>query len=126
MEIYEQGRMLGNSGIDRIMLAAGEHQLEIVNEPLGFRESRTVRVTPGKLAVVGITLPKGILSLNATPWATVAIDGQSVGETPIGNLSLTIGPHEVVFTNPQLGEQRRVITVSEREPRRFSIDMTKK
>lgn len=126
MDIYEQGRMLGNSGIERIMLAAGEHQLEIVNEPLGFREARTVRVTPGKLAVVGITLPKGTLSLNATPWANVAIDGESVGETPIGNLSLTIGPHEVVFTNPQLGEQRRVITVSEREPRRFSIDMTKK
>ncbi len=126
MEIYEQGRMLGNSGIDRIMLPAGEHQIEIVNEPLGFREARTVRVSPGKLAVVGITLPKGILSLNATPWANVTIDGESVGETPIGNLSLTIGPHEVVFTNPQLGEQRRVITVSERDPKRFSIDMTKK
>ena len=126
MEIYEQGRMLGNSGIDRIMLPAGEHQIEIVNEPLGFREARTVRVSPGKLSVIGITLPKGILSLNATPWANVTIDGESVGETPIGNLSLTIGPHEVVFTNPQLGEQRRVITVSERDPRRFSIDMTKK
>jgi hypothetical protein len=126
MDLYEQGRMLGNSGIDRIMMAAGKHDLEIVNEPLGFRDMRTVQVTPGKLSVISVTLPKGVLSLNAVPWANVVIDGESVGETPIGNLSLPIGPHEVVFRNPQLGEQRRVIVVNATSPVRFSIDMAKK
>ncbi|MCM3881593.1 MAG: PEGA domain-containing protein [Vicinamibacterales bacterium] len=126
MDLYEQGRMLGNSGIDRIMMAAGKHDIEISNEPLGFREMRTVQVTPGKLTVISVTLPKGTLSLNAVPWANVVIDGESVGETPIGNLSLPIGPHEVVFRNPQLGEQRRVIVVNATSPVRFSIDMAKK
>ena len=126
MELYEQGRNLGNSGIDRIMMPAGRHEIEIVNEPLGFREARTVQVTPGKLSVVSVTLPKGTLSLNAVPWANVVIDGENVGETPIGNLSLSIGPHEVVFKNPQFGEQRRVIVVSAVAPVRFSIDMAKK
>jgi len=126
MDLYEQGHMLGNSGIDRIMLSPGRHDIEIVNEPVGYREVRTVQISPNRVSTLSVTLPKGNLSLNAVPWASVTIDGESVGETPIGNLSLTVGPHEVVFRNPQLGEQRRVITVSQRAPVRFSIDMNQK
>jgi hypothetical protein len=126
MEVYEQGQSLGSSRLDRIMLTTGKHQLDIVNEPLGFRETRTVQVSPGKVSPLSIALPKGAVSLNAIPWASVSIDGESVGDTPIGNIAVTIGPHEVVFRNPELGEQRRVITVTERAPVRFSIDLTKK
>jgi len=126
MELYEQGKLLGSTGIDRIMLPAGRHDIEVVSEALGYREPRTVNVLPNRVASISITLPKGTISLNAIPWATVTIDGENAGDTPIGNLSLTIGPHEVVFTNPQLGEQRRVITVTQRSPVRFSIDLTKK
>ena len=108
------------------MLPAGRHDIEVVSEALGYREPRTVNVLPNRVASISVTLPKGTISLNAIPWATVTIDGENAGETPIGNLSLTIGPHEVVFTNPQLGEQRRVITVTQRSPVRFSIDLTRK
>jgi hypothetical protein len=126
MELYEQGKLLGSTGIDRIMLPAGRHDIEVVSEALGYREPRTITVQANRVSNISITLPKGTISLNAIPWATVAIDGENAGDTPIGNLALTIGPHEVVFTNPQLGEQRRVITVTQRAPVRFSIDMTKK
>jgi hypothetical protein len=126
MELYEQGKLLGSTGIDRIMLPAGRHDIEVVSEALGYREPRTISVQPNKVSNISVTLPKGSISLNAIPWATVTIDGENAGDTPIGNLALTIGPHEVVFTNPQLGEQRRVITVTQRSPVRFSIDLTKK
>jgi PEGA domain-containing protein len=126
VELFEQGRALGSSASGRLVLPAGRHEIEMVSEPLDFREARTVQVTAGKLSVVGITPPNGSLSLNAIPWANVSIDGETVGETPIGNLTLTIGPHEVVFRNPKFGEQRRVITVTEGSPVRFSIDMTKR
>jgi hypothetical protein len=126
LQIYEQGRLLGTSSIDRIMLAAGTHDIEVVNEPLGFRMARTIQVSPGKVSPFAVVLPKGVVSLNAIPWATVSIDGQIVGETPIGNLLVPIGAHEVVFTNPQLGEQRRVITVTLKEPVRASIDLSRK
>jgi len=126
MSLYEQGRLLGSTGIDRIMLPAGRRDIEIVNEALGYREPRTVTVLPNRVATLSVTLPKGTVSLNAIPWATVSIDGENAGDTPIGNLSLTIGPHEVVFTNPQLGEQRRVVVVTQRSPVRLSIDLAKK
>lgn len=126
MQLYEQGRLLGTTGIDRIMLPVGKHQIEIVNDALGYRETRTVQVSPGKTAAVPIELPQGSMSLNAIPWASVWIDDQNVGETPIGNLSVPIGSHEVVFRNPELGEQRRAITVKLNAPTRLSIDLTKK
>jgi hypothetical protein len=126
MELFEQGRVLGNTSTERIVLPPGKHEIEIANDAIGFRETRTVQVTSGKLAVIGITLPNGSLSVNATPWATVEVDGENVGDTPIGNLTLSIGPHEIVFRNPQLGEHRRVVMVTERTPVRLSIDMTKR
>ena len=126
LQIYEQGRLLGSSSIDRIMLAAGTHEIEIASEPLGFRTTRTIQVSPGKVSPIAVVLPKGIVSLNAVPWATVSIDGEHVGETPIGNLSVAIGPHEVVFTNPEFGEQRRTINVTLKTPVRTSIDLSKK
>jgi PEGA domain len=125
VELFEQGRLLGTSGIDRIMLPTGKHDIDLVNEPLGLRETSTVQVSPGKVSPISITPPKGNVSLNAIPWATVSIDGENVGDTPIGNLPIAIGPHEVVFRNAQLGEQRRTITVTLRSPARLSVDLTK-
>ena len=65
----------------------------------------------------------GVVNLNAAPWAEVWIDGRRVGETPIGNLSVSIGPHEVVFKHPQLGEKRQAISVTLGAPLRVSVDM---
>jgi hypothetical protein len=126
LELFEKGRLLGNSGIDRIMLSTGRHDLELVNELLMYRETRVVNVTAGRVSSVTVALPKGSLSINAVPWATIAIDGESIGDTPIGNFPIPIGPHEIVFRNPQLGEQRRVVTVTQHAPVRLSIDMTRK
>ncbi len=125
MQIFEEGRLIGSTETDRIMVAAGRHSLELVNNTLGYRVTRVVQVQPGKTAAVGIELPNGLVNLNAQPWAEVWIDDRRVGETPIGNLSLPIGPHEVVFRHPQFGEKRQAISVTPSAPVRVSIDMRK-
>ena len=93
MEIREQGRLLGTTDADRLMITAGRHELDLVNDTLGYRASRVVVVGPGKVASISLDLPMGVINLNAAPWAEVYIDGRRVGETPIGNLSVSIGPH---------------------------------
>jgi len=123
VEIREGGKLLGTSEADRLMVTAGHHELEIVNPLLGYKVTRTVQVLAGKTASIKVDLPNGVVNLNASPWAEVFIDGQRVGETPIGNLSVPIGPHEVVFKNPQLGEKRHAISVSLAAPIRLSVDM---
>jgi hypothetical protein len=123
VQVREGGSLIGTSDADRMMMAAGRHELEISNELLGYKTTRVVQVPAGKVAELAVTLPSGTVNLNASPWAEVWIDGQRVGETPIGNLSVPIGPHEVVFRNPQLGEKRHAISVSLAAPVRLSVDM---
>jgi hypothetical protein len=123
LEIREQGRLLGTTDTDRIMMAAGRHDIELVNESLAYRTTRAVQVPPGKVASLSLDLPNGVVNLNASPWAEVWIDGHRAGETPIGNLSVPIGPHEVVFRHPQFGEKRHAISVTLSGPVRLSVDM---
>ena len=123
MEIREQGRLIGTTDADRLMIAAGRHELDLVNEALGYRATRVVQVAPGKVASLTLELPQGVVNLNAAPWAEVWIDGRRVGETPIGNLSVSIGSHEVVFKHPQFGEKRQAISVTLGAPVRVSVDM---
>ena len=125
VEVREHGSVLGTSHSDRIMVSAGRHQLEIVSEALGYRATAVVQVPAGKVAPVRIEWPKGTASVNAEPWAEVWIDGEKTGETPIGNLSLPIGPHEIVFRHPELGEQRYAVSISLKAPARVSVDMRK-
>jgi hypothetical protein len=123
MEIRENGRLLGSTDTDRIMMAAGRHELEIVNAELSYRATRVVQVPPGKVASITVDLPQGVINLNASPWAEVWIDGKRVGETPIGNLAVAIGPHEIVFKHPQFGEKRHAVSVTLGAPVRLSVDM---
>jgi serine/threonine protein kinase len=123
LEIREEGRLIGTSDADRLMLAAGRHELQLASETMGYRVSRAVTVTAGKVETIKIEMPSGVVNLNATPWAEVFVDGQRVGETPIGNLSVPIGPHEIVFRHPQFGEKRHAVTVTLNGPTRVSVDM---
>jgi PEGA domain len=123
IEVRENGKLLGTTDTDRLMLAAGRHEIELSNDTLGYHATRSVVVPPGKVAPVTVDLPQGVINLNASPWAEVFIDGRRVGETPIGNLPVTIGPHEVVFRHPQLGEKRQAVSVTLSAPVRVSVDM---
>jgi len=126
VQLFENKRLLGSSQSDRLMVSAGRHEIELVNEALGYRTSRTVQVSPGKVTPVKVDFPKGTIAINAQPWAEVWVDGEKIGETPIGNLQLTIGTHDVLFRHPDLGEQRHKATISLTAPARLSVDMRKK
>jgi hypothetical protein len=123
IEIHENSRLIGTTESDRIMMAAGRHDIELVNDTLGYRVTRSVQVPPGKVMTLSLELPLGVLNVNASPWAEVWIDGRRVGETPIGNLPMSIGPHEVVFRHPQLGEKRQAVSVTLKAPVRVSVEM---
>jgi serine/threonine-protein kinase len=118
--------MIGNSDAEKIMMASGRHDLELVNETLGYRATRSIQVPPGKVASLSVEMPQGTININAAPWAEVFIDGRRVGDTPIGNLSIAIGPHEVLFRHPQLGEKRQAVSVTLNAPVRLSVDMNAK
>ena len=73
------------------MVAAGRHDIEFVNEALGYRSTQTIQVAPGQVAKVKPDWPQGTIAMNAAPWANVWLDGQELGETPVGNTTVPIG-----------------------------------
>jgi PEGA domain len=123
VQVFENKRLIGTSQMDRIILPAGEHALEFVADSVGFRATQTVVVSADQTTAVPVELPKVVVSINALPWAEVFIDGARIGETPLGNLQQTLGPHEIVFRHPQLGERHMNVVVTTKDANRISMDM---
>jgi len=123
LQIFEEDRLVGTTNIGRLLLPPGVHVLDFVSDELGFRAQRTVTVRPGAATAVALELPAVTLSINAQPWAEVFVDGDRVGETPIGTLSRPVGRHEVVLRHPEFGERRRTVTLTTNGPNRISVDM---
>jgi hypothetical protein len=125
LQVAEDGRLLGSSTSGKISLDPGSHLIEFRNDNLGFQTTRTVQVLPGKTVKVQIPLPEGSLSINATPWAEVILDGRSLGETPIANVTARAGTHELVFRNPQHGELKQTVVVKPGELGRVTVNMVR-
>jgi PEGA domain len=126
VQVYENGRRIGASDLERIMLPVGRHDLEFVNNALGFRVQRAVQVSAGQVSSVRLEWPRGSMAVNAIPWAEVLVDGNRVGETPIGSIAVPIGTHEVVFRHPDLGERRMTVTVTTGDPVKVGVDLRSK
>jgi hypothetical protein len=125
LRVFLKGRMVGTTEAESTMLPQGTHELEFVNDAVGFRVRRTVSIKPGATSAVKLDAPPGTLHINAVPWAEVWIDGERIGETPIGNLQVRIGNREIVFRHPELGERRTTAMVTLKEPVRISMDLRK-
>jgi len=123
LEIREGGKLVGSTASERILMPAGEHALEFVDASLGFRVAKKVNVVAGQTQNVDLQLPESLISINAIPWAHVWLDGRPLGETPIGNVTTSIGSHEVLLRHPQLGERRLTAVVTTKEPARVAVDM---
>jgi len=122
IQVFEGGRLLGVSQSDRIMVPTGLHRLDLVNSALGYRTSQQVQVQPGRVASIAAAVPTVGLNINALPWAEVFIDGERVGETPLANVPVRIGPHKVVLRHPEFGSQTRDIVATAAAPTRVSVD----
>lgn len=120
LKVLQGDRVLGSSADGPIILPAGTHQLDLINTALGLRMRRAVTFRAGQIANLDVTPPPGRVSVNAQPWAEVSIDSRVIGETPLANVSVPIGEHEVVFRHPELGERRQTITVRADAPTRVS------
>jgi len=126
IQLFEGGKLIGSNQSDRIMVTSGSHQLDLVNEALGFKVSRSVSVVPGKVETLTLRPPMGSIAINAIPWAEVWVDGEKAGDTPIGNFPVAIGKHEVTFRHPEFGEAHQMVTVTLLGPARLSVDLRKK
>jgi hypothetical protein len=122
LQVFEGGKRIGVSGTP-IATTDGLHSVELVNEPLGYRVQQTISVKAGEMSSRAVPVPNGRVSINAVPWAEVWIDGSPAGQTPLANVSIPIGEHQITFRHPQLGEQRQTAVVKADGVTRLSARM---
>jgi hypothetical protein len=125
VQIFEQGQLVGSSATERLALSAGGHALELVNTALGYRVAVKAVVLSGKTTALPVETPRAAVHVNAQPWAEVLVNGKTLGETPLANVMLPIGTHQVVFRHPEFGERTQAVTVRAGGPNRFSMDLRK-
>ena len=123
LEVFEGERRLGSTATGIVPTPAGRHQFDLINSVLGFHSQQVVDVRAGQVVALTVSPPNGRININAVPWAEVLVDGKPVGETPIGNLSIALGEHEIVFHHPQLGEARRTAVVRSDAVTRVSANL---
>jgi PEGA domain-containing protein len=125
VQVFQGDELVGSSAATKIMMTAGRHDLRFTNAALAFDDRRRIDVTAGKTSAVRISAPTASVSINAKPWADVLVDGGAFGQTPLANVPLAIGTHQVTFHHPQLGDRSQTVVVSLAGPNRVSADYTK-
>jgi hypothetical protein len=65
----------------------------------------------------------GVLSIDATPWALVTVDGRQVGETP-REIQLGAGTYRVKATHPQFGTREETVTIAAGKRRSMAVKFT--
>jgi hypothetical protein len=123
LHIFDGEELVGTSAMDRLRLSTGTHELELRNDALGYRRTDIVKIAASKVTTLRPSIPNGTLAVNATPWAEVWIDGERAGETPLGNLALPAGSHQVRLRHPELGERTVTTVIKVGQPARVSVDM---
>jgi hypothetical protein len=125
LRVLRNGEMLGSSDEGRLSLAAGRQELELVNDAVGYRAVMNVQVLPGRAVTVPVELPQSLLNVNATPSARVWVDGREIGNTPVSQLALPVGQHEVRFEHPEYGERRMTVLVRVGATAQAAVDFTR-
>ena len=122
LEVLENGKSIGSTEAGRIRAAAGPHTIEVVSQAIGFRETRQVEIKPGEVLALTLELPPATVEVAAPADAEILVDGQSVGQAPLGPLQIAVGTREFVMRHPTLGERRQVVTVTYNGPARISFE----
>jgi hypothetical protein len=125
LRVLRNGEMLGSSEEGRLALPAGRQELELVNDAVGYRAVMTVQVPPGRAVPVPVELPQSVLNVSSTPSARVWVDGREIGTTPISQLALPVGQHEVRFEHPEHGERRMTVLVRVGATTQAAVDFTR-
>jgi hypothetical protein len=125
VDVLEHDEVVGTSGSTKVMLPAGRHDVVLRNDSVGYEARHSVDVVAGSVATIQVVPPKASLNLNARPWADVMIDGAAVGQTPLANVTLTVGTHEITFRHPDLGQRTQTVVVTAGGVNRVAVDLTK-
>jgi hypothetical protein len=124
IQISEGRRSITLDDSSQVLLAPGPHDLRIENRALGLREVRHVDIRPGETTAVSLEMPMSHLTITASEPATVSIDGQQVGETPLTDYQVPLGTRDIAVTSASGVVRHQTITVKV-PPTHIEVDFSR-
>lgn len=110
-----------------VQLKPGEHALEFRTATASERQS--VEVQRGAANRFGHQFPAmgklAVLTNIGTPYGTVFVDGQAIGDTPQNSIVLPVGTHAVEVRRPGYRTASKPIEIREGQIAQFTITLVK-
>jgi serine/threonine-protein kinase len=102
------GRSVGRTPAQVRGIPLGKVDVEVFDAQTGFSKKQTFDVKAGDNGVFPFDIRKGRLTVRVFPYATVMIDGKSLGQTPLAPVELYEGRHVLQLTNAELNKELQV------------------
>jgi len=125
VQISEGSRRITLDDSNQVLLAPGPHDVRLENRALGIHEVRHVDIRPGETTAISLDMAISHLTVTATERATVAIDGEPVGDTPLTDHAVQVGTRDVTVTSASGDVRRQTLTVTV-EPAHLDVDFSKR
>ncbi|WNG28554.1 serine/threonine protein kinase [Cystobacter fuscus] len=97
------GKPFGSTPADVKGLTPGRVSVEVFDKQQGFSKKQTFELKPGDNGVLRFTIGKGRLSFLVLPYATVVLDGKTLGDTPLPPVEVYEGRHVIKLINDKQG-----------------------
>jgi hypothetical protein len=121
--VWVDGDSVGTGDVET-SLETGAHEVTI--EASGYTaETRTVQITPASTRSISPTLDRerGTLKVSTTPSsATVLLDGQEAGTTPL-TTEVSTGPHTVTVQKQGYKSTTDTVSVRDDAPQEVTVDL---
>ncbi len=125
LDISLGDQRLGTTEDGHLLVPPGHHEIQLVNDRLGYRDTLVVDIEPGEVTPYTATLPTGIVHINAVLGAEVWIEGELVGHAPLRDVFVPIGTREIVVRHPEFGERRETVDIRFGVPTEVTVELTR-
>ena len=109
---------------NQVLLPPGPHDVRFENRTLGLRQVRHIDIRPGETTAISLERPMSHITVTASEPATVSIDGQPVGQTPLTDFAVAIGSRDVTVTSASGVVRHQTITLKV-ESSTIDVDFSK-
>ncbi|MBI2877495.1 MAG: Hsp70 family protein [Candidatus Tectomicrobia bacterium] len=124
-DVYLDGQSIGKAtGESPLILQDVKpewKEVRLVNPDLDASWETRVRIRPGKSTRVSHTFQFGALTVNASPWGRVYVDGKERGETPLTIERIPAGRHQVRIVREKVPDDLLEVDILPNETTRLNF-----
>jgi PEGA domain-containing protein len=124
VQLSEGNKSITLDDSNQVLLPPGPHDVRFENRTLGLRQVRHIDIRPGETTAVSLETPTSHITVTASEPATVSIDGQPAGETPLTDFAVAVGSRDVTVTSASGVVRHQTITVKV-QPSTLDVDFSK-